>query len=903
MNVAAKTTSNPFATKAIPAPAPEPIELHPLLAAYATDRAIPLSLMVVMAEPLIDEGFWPVQERLGIDIKRNYQTKKNHPFGDSIGFLNEDGSTFQVKPSNPQIDSKGKPRKYETPIGSGSRAYAPAVDAETRRRISEVHGVDVPNDVPFWSWVAAHPEIPIIFTEGPGKTGAGLGAGEITIGLSGCHGAYRTTVTIGGEKVELDSPQVIDGLLPYVGGGRVIHLAMDKDTALKTAKTVRNATLKAGGILEPLGCKVFVLNWNPARGKGLDDVLQGLGDGGADWLKAAIKSAPSLAEYAEGWRNPIVLDELKALLLKESTAKNNSAAIEAAATIDGLIKAITCADLIKEFAGAVASSKSNLGKFLKLAAMHFSRGQIAALNEVLKLKVWDFIGASALREVRKECSTRGVDVADVLADCYGSYLWDAIKEADAQFCDYVSLCRKFGDRLRYNELRLACELDGKPMDLDLVRGIFVNNLAYDPKSKAENTFLKTVIQVCKRHSYNPVADYLNRVSEAHGADTSILDGFALRYFGNDSAIAQAFIVKTLIAAVARVKKPGCKVDTVLVLQGGQGALKSTFFDILSQGFFDDSMGDSGSKDEILKAASAWIVEWAELNHVTGKKGIEKTKAFLTSRIDRIRLPYGRVTVEMPRSFLIVGSSNPKEILHDPTGDRRFWPLEVFKEIDIELLKSEADRIWAAAVALYDSGAQWWLTPQEVELANANNEEFKSVDVWVDSIAAWLENSANWDYKAGSLEPYVRIPRILDEVLKIEIGRQSNQDKTRVTKCLRQLGWEPVSAGVRLVGVPGQVRAWTRQTAPVTQTEQPPKVEAATTPIQQPHHLPLGDWATPPAPSSPKPQWRPTHTIDGVEVEFVRYLGDGKEFAVCRPEHGPLMSQVFVKTLVSMAVAA
>jgi predicted P-loop ATPase len=129
---------------------------------------------------------------------------------------------------------------------------------------------------------------------------------------------------------------------------------------------------------------------------------------------------------------------------------------------------------------------------------------------------------------------------------------------------------------------MACELDGHPIDLDQVRGEFVNRFAFDPKSKSENMFLKTVVQVCKRHSYSPVVDYLNMVAKTHGADTSILNGFASRYFGNDSAIAQTFIVKTLIAAVARAKNPGCKVDTVLVLQGDQGLQKSSFFDVLSR---------------------------------------------------------------------------------------------------------------------------------------------------------------------------------------------------------------------------------------------------------------------------------------------------------------------------------
>jgi hypothetical protein len=599
-------------------------------------------------------------------------------------------------------------------------------------------------------------------------------------------------------------------------------------------------------------------------------VLAGLGDASGEWLAGVMEEAPALIEYGEGWRHPVTLDESKALLLQGLKSGADSSAIESASTIDGLIDAIN---------GANFTNGRWRSPFMDLAGTHFNGVQLVELATAFQLDKESIaeIGNGALRKLRDHAAANHLDIADVLSDCYGAAIWKAVNKADSQFVDYVKLCHKFSDRLCYNSLKMACELDGQAIDLDQVRGEFVNRFAFDPKSKSENMFLKTVVQVCKRHTYSPVVNYLDRVSEIHGTDTAILDGLAARYFGNQTAIAQTFIVKTLIAAVARAKKPGSKVDTVLVLQSKQGEFKSTFFDVLSQGFFEDSMGDSSDKDEILKMHGVWFVEWAEMNSVTGKKGIERTKAFISSKVDRVRPPYGRVTVEMPRKFVLVASTNTKEILHDETGDRRFWPIEVLGEINLELLKSEVDQIWAAAVALYESGAQWWLTPEETALANVNNEEFKSQDVWLDPIELWLSISSNWDYGTDGT-PYVRVNRVLDDALKIETGRQDKLAQSRVTKCLRALGWEPVRNPVRLEGS-GQARVWQKTAGP---EESPIQPETPVTTAQTAQNLPTGEWIVP---AQPKQAWKPTHTVDGLEVSVERRFGVGGKMAAVRDSLG------------------
>jgi predicted P-loop ATPase len=586
-------------------------------------------------------------------------------------------------------------------------------------------------------------------------------------------------------------------------------------------------------------------NWLAANGIGCDgsDLLinvyaAGVGYAVDDLARklATIDRATALPSCAVAGNTSSPWQKLtpfrfRALLLEGLKPEANKAAIEAAITFDAVIAAIVKADLTE----AIDWQQ----RALDFIAMHLTKAQTSAAMQATGFddEALQHRAEVCLHRLRQDAATNGDDIGDVMGTHSGDAVWTALKSKPAALVDFVNLSRKFGDRLRYDTLKMACEMDGKAIDLDKVLSEFVTKYAFDPKAKAESSFLPTVVSVCQRHSYNPIEEYLDRVKATHGGDTSILDGIASRYFGNNTAIAQAFIIKTLIAAVARVRKPGCKVDTVLVLQGDQGWCKSTFFETLSRGWFDDAMGDVGNKDEILKAQSAWFVEWGELNHITGKKGIEKTKAFLTSRVDRIRPPYGRITLEMPRSFIIVGSSNPKEILHDETGNRRFWPLAVTKKIDLVMLESEVDQIWAAAVALYESAAEWWLTDEEELLAAANNEEFKSEDVWQATIEEWLSHPFNLEGVDGDC---AQVNRILSECLRIDPGHQDRLAQTRATKCLRQLGWEVLKNPIRVAGK--QVRVWRRVSEPIEAVTHAKPDPSPAAPMSA--HVPTGDWGLP-----------------------------------------------------------
>ncbi|MEH2211400.1 virulence-associated E family protein [Nostoc sp.] len=233
----------------------------------------------------------------------------------------------------------------------------------------------------------------------------------------------------------------------------------------------------------------------------------------------------------------------------------------------------------------------------------------------------------------------------------------------------------------------------------------------------------------------------------------------------------------LIGSVARACKPGCKKDEALILYGDQGINKSTFFEVLyGKCFFDDTMSNMSDKDEVLKLHRFWVVEWAELEAVFKRKDIEQIKSFLTTKVDSIRPPYARDIEELPRCSVIVATTNNKEQLNDPSGNRRFWFIPVTKKIDFHVLEQSRDRIWASAYAAYQNDEIWWLTDEEEVLSAEDNEDYQIQDVWVDHIQEFLIDRT-----------WTTISQILLEAFSIEQGKQERRYQMRVADILKKLG--------------------------------------------------------------------------------------------------------------------
>jgi len=316
---------------------------------------------------------------------------------------------------------------------------------------------------------------------------------------------------------------------------------------------------------------------------------------------------------------------------------------------------------------------------------------------------------------------------------------------------------------------------------------------------------------------HPVREYLSNLV---WDKSPRLEQWTLTYLGAaDTPLNRAFGSLWMISAVARIMRPGVKVDHMLILEGPQGAKKSTALKLLAgESWFTDELAEIGSKDAAQQMRGIWIIEIAELDAI-GRAEVSRIKAFLTRTVDRYRPPYERYVIEVPRQCVFAGSVNPDTYLRDETGNRRFWPVRC-GAIDLNALRRNRDQLWAEAVLRYREGAVWWLEDQAlIEAASAEQEARYHADAWDARIDRWLNFERqrvnhgytgydDWrDEEVERTSPVVDVSvgEILEGALGIETGRWSRADQMRVTAYLKARNWHRYQA--RIGSRSDGVREW------------------------------------------------------------------------------------------------
>jgi hypothetical protein len=352
---------------------------------------------------------------------------------------------------------------------------------------------------------------------------------------------------------------------------------------------------------------------------------------------------------------------------------------------------------------------------------------------------------------------------------------------------------------KYNLFSLSYEINGAPLTefvgelndpvLHRLRELVFERFRFDASVA---TIKDAVFMVANHRRYHPVRDYLDGLK---WDGTSRIDTWLIVYGkAEDSAYTRAVGAITLIAAVRRVRSPGCKFDETLVLEGQEGIDKSQALQILAKNpdWFSDNLSfNLRGREAIEQTTGVWIAEFPETRGLRASDR-DKRKAFQSRSVDIGRQAYGHTVTRAKRQYIPIATTNEEQYLEDLTGNRRFWPVRV-EAFDLKALKLDLDQLWAEAAAREANNESIRL-PEELWPAAAEEQAERQVSnpflMLLDQTLR-EDNELTKDGKWVEGKPLQGKITIEDvwTILNIPVERRSHKHNNDLGAAMKELGWE------------------------------------------------------------------------------------------------------------------
>jgi hypothetical protein len=347
-----------------------------------------------------------------------------------------------------------------------------------------------------------------------------------------------------------------------------------------------------------------------------------------------------------------------------------------------------------------------------------------------------------------------------------------------------------GVKLRHNQFTERAEMSGF-QDYTLLNDNAWKELwavAREYGFQPGKVFLADALEaIALQEKYHPVKEYFESL-EWDGVKR--LDKLFIDYAGaEDNEYVRAVSAKPLIAAVRRIYEPGTKFDTMPVIESKQGTGKSTMLQILAvrDEWFADGLSLTDSTKEVIEQVEGCLI--VEIQELAGMShaDVNRVKPLISRRFDKARKAYGRFTTNLPRQFVLFATTNPGDkpaYLKDKTGNRRFWPVKIRDEpeIDFASFKRDRDQLWAEAVHRHKAGESLILPKRLWDFAKTEQQKRVAEHPWVAILEdAFEEND----------EPMLGKVRVEDvwRLLGKNDAPKLIYEMTDLGEAMKKLGWE------------------------------------------------------------------------------------------------------------------
>ena len=293
----------------------------------------------------------------------------------------------------------------------------------------------------------------------------------------------------------------------------------------------------------------------------------------------------------------------------------------------------------------------------------------------------------------------------------------------------------------------------------------------------------------KRKQFDSATFWLEQVVPAWDGIERIA-GFYPRYFKTkDTPYTRACGEYVWTAHAGRVLEPGVKADMVPVLVGPQGLRKSSGVAAIApaEEFFAELDLEVKDNDLGRKMRGVLVGELAELRGLNTREA-EAIRAWVVRRFEEWTPKYMERKQRFWRRLVLHGTTNDEEFLNDPTGERRWLPMTVDQQIDVDSIVADRLQLWAEARERFKRDGVLW---QEAErLAKAEHAEFKSTDPWARRVALWLDE-AELDGGTPRSSGHLRSEDVLMNCCGIDLSKIGKREQMRIGAVLRACGMQRV----------------------------------------------------------------------------------------------------------------
>ncbi|NBB51204.1 hypothetical protein GVN24_23255 [Rhizobium sp. CRIBSB] len=292
-------------------------------------------------------------------------------------------------------------------------------------------------------------------------------------------------------------------------------------------------------------------------------------------------------------------------------------------------------------------------------------------------------------------------------------------------------------------------------------------------------------------------DVVNWIAQMHSVDSAQVwlsslkwdgvrrvDRFYATYFGvQDSAYTTAVSRYIWTAMAGRVRAPGIQADMVPILTGAQGQKKTSGVRaMVPEDTFRELSFHQSEEERARLMRGCLMVELGELSGLRTREN-EQIKAWITRRKEDWTPKYREFAVSMHRRCVMQGTSNPTELLDDPTGERRWLPM-ASGPVDVDAIARDRDQLWAEADQMFAAGGVAWQDAQA--LAGDEHAAYRVVDSWEEALARWLD-TPSLDGSLPGAEAFTT-HQALVEGLNFRENAIKRTDEMRAAKAIKALGY-------------------------------------------------------------------------------------------------------------------